>query len=197
MDKFWQSLSFLLPQGFAWPRDPQSTVMRVLRGWALSLSQLHDFTHATVRQWQPATTTLRLAEWEAACGLPDSCFGTEQTEALRRQLLQARLHGLVLPYDDSSPAAPGVLAELCKAVGYTVEVRYNTPFRVGRNRVGQRLGLLNGKLYVLVTLQSTLFRVGANRVGQRLRIDPISASALQCYLERIAPARYQVEMVFI
>jgi hypothetical protein len=59
MDQFWQALASLLRSGFAWPRDPNSTLMRAL---ALSFNELHEFTRLTAVQWQPHQTATRLAE---------------------------------------------------------------------------------------------------------------------------------------
>lgn len=197
MDKFLQALASLLPTGFAWPRDPNSTLMRVLRGLAGAFAELHNWTTEVVRQWQPATTVNRLTEWEEATGLPDACFGLDQSAALRRQLLLARLRPLVLPYVDSSPASPGSLEAICLALGYVATVRYNTPFRVGRNRVGDRLGALNGRLWITVTLTTEPFRVGRNRVGDRLRLGTLNGGELACYLKRIVPARYELNVIFV
>lgn len=193
MDKFWQALAQLLPTGFAWPRDTTSTLMRVMRGMAGSFDELHETTHEVVRQWQPVTTVNRLAEWEAATGLPDACFGTGQSVDLRSRLLLLRLRGADLPFDDSSPAAPAVIAALCASFGYPVVVAYNTPFRAG-HRVGQRLGRLDGRLYITLTLPGGRFRVGQNRVGDLL-IDGATAHELVCLLKRVLPARF--ELVFI
>ena len=441
MENFFQALAALLPTGFAWPRDAGSTLMRVMRGIAGAFSEHHDFTTEAVRQWQPATTVNRLAEWEAATGLPDACFapplallgpgsylvGREQiaafsragpalyvdaagvlqtaaadvprrqydptnlgaaptylfeaaatnsmpwfkgfvaswtnngtagwtdnfgiapdgslsttqilpggtryrtvtmpansrvcysyfakktaganllmfmdgagvigttgfrlslqtlaitgltasavnygvqdygafvrvfctfltsavggvggfhmypvagsapyeawgaqveiganepgspiptagaavtraadiaylfpTEAatrdLRRQLLLSRLRGPVLAYDNSSTASPDAIVAICAGLGYVATAAYNTPFRCGDNRVGDRLGALNGKLYVTVTLQSKAFRVGVSRVGQRLLEGQLNGGELACYLQRVIPARYQLNMIFI
>ena len=447
MEKFFQALAALLPTGFAWPREAGSTLMRVIRGLAASFNEHHDFTTEAVRQWQPATTVNRLAEWEDATGLPDACFPTPlellspgryavdagriasttrgttatyrddagtlqtaaanvvrfeggllvvedsatnlhrfseqfdnaawakagstvvpnvligglvvdklventavnvehfaeqvlpsvagtyttvwrvvagertrgsvlvvhvgeasgatsevafdlvlktivpnanriaaasiraladgstelkvtysitaattsfrqrlrmnsnagavvytgdgasgmhlvgvQTEAgavdtsyipgtaapgvraadqiylfpteaatrtLRRQLLLSRLRGPVLAYSNSSPACTGAIVAICAGLGYIASVAYNTPFRCGVNRVGDRLGALDGKLYVTVTLQSKAFRVGASRVGQRLLDGQLNGGELACYLQRVIPARFQLNMVFI
>ena len=425
MEKFFQALAALLPTGFAWPREAGSTLMRVLRGIAGAFSEHHDFTTEAVRQWQPATTVNRLAEWEAATGLPDACFpaplellgpgryavdpvrvanfsritpatyiddaGVRQTapanvpryeggllmleavatnrlsnsrpeawgayttggatgtadlitdpvkgtvlrltktagavgtrlgkfqsvngltgdsftvsneakinvagstgvalyvdaakvgggivtvsrsfvgivgawadytatglaallggascymwvdgpagssidfafaqveigpsktshietlgapvtraadtaylfplEAatrdLRRKLLLSRLRGPQLAYDNSSPASPDAIVAICAGLGYVATVAYNLPFRCGVNRVGDRLGALDGKLYVTVTLQSKAFRVGASRVGQRLLEGQLNGGELACYLQRVIPARYQLNMIFI
>ncbi len=443
MDKFFQALSALLPTGFAWPRDSSSVLMRVIRGLAGSFSELHEFCAATVKQWQPATTINRLAEWEEATGLPDPCFtlpnellvpglyaltpaqvavfsrastgsyidaagvrktaavnvaryeggklvveaavtnlwtysdlpsnaawsksgativdaaavgadGTmslsklvessatqqhrtfrtfvveagktysysfdlragERTSAyvltstgstvvsrtvatvdlltgtysvvaggqirvvglangvwrvtvtetttgttlqpnvylldpsgvlsylgdgasgfyvgaaqleldrgtsyiptvaatvtrsadlayvfpneeasrnLRKKLLLTRLAGPGLAYPDSSSGSTAAIVAVCAWLGYTATVTYNHPFRCGRDRVGDRLGQLDGILYVNVVLQSTLFRVGTSRVGQRLAEGTMNGGELACYLQRVVPARFQINVIF-
>lgn len=197
MDKFLQSLANLLPSGYAWPRDPDSVLMRVLRGVAAAFSELHDFTDKTVLQWLPHLTSQRLAEWEDAAGLPDKCFGVVQSEAVRRAVLLARLRGPAWAYTDSSPASPGGIEAICATLGYTASVHYNTPFRVGRNRCSERLGKLDGKLYVRVQAQNTLLRVGSGRVGQRLVTRTLTTTDLECYLRQIVPARYELNVVFL
>jgi uncharacterized protein YmfQ (DUF2313 family) len=192
MDKFWQALAALLPTGFAWPRDPNSTLMRVLRGIAANLNELHLFIRLTTFEFFPHKTITRLAEWEEACGLPDACFGVTQTDALRRKLLLLQLRGLLLTYADSSPASSGAITQLCAEFGYAATVKYYTPFRVGK-RVGQRLGALNGLLTLRIAgLVRTPFRVGQNRVGQRIAAWNMPIGQLDCYLNRVAPARFSV-----
>lgn len=196
MEKFWQALAALLPTGYAWPRDPNSTLMRVIKALAHGFHELHEFSRMTVFQWQPHQTVTRLAEWEEATGLPDACFGVSQDMATRRKLLLARLRGLALDYTDSSPISPGGLEVICAWLGYQAVVRYNTPFRCGM-RVGRRLGSLDGKLWVTVTIQSTRFRVGVSRVGERLRSGTLNGGELACYLQRVVPARYSVNVIFV
>ncbi len=197
MEKFSQALVYLLPTGYAWPRDQRSVLMRVLRGLAGSLAQLHLWCNLSVRHWQPATTT-RLAEWEAACGLPDACLGVDQSEALRRSLLLARLRGPRLAYADSSPAALGAIEDMCLALGYVVTLRYHTPFRVGRNRVGERLRRLDGRLVVTVQgLVRTPMRVGVGRVGDPLASYNLPVHELECYLQRLIPARFSIHFAIV
>lgn len=196
MEKFLQALQYLLPQGFAWPRHPDSTLMRVLRGIAASFDDLHRYIDSCVEQWQPYTTVNRLAEWEEATDLPDKCFGAAQTDALRRKLLLARLRGPRLPYADSSPAAPEAITSICASLGYQVSVVYNTPFRVGRNRVGDRLGKLDGILYVRVFVAVEPFRVGQNQAGDRLVQTAQDLAPLVCYLRRIVPARFSIDVTY-
>lgn len=119
-----------------------------------------------------------------------------EQQALRRKLLLARLRGPVLKYDDSSPASPGAIVAICAWLGYQAEVRYNTPFRCG-HQVGQPLGALDGKLYIIVTLQSRRFRVGMSRVGSRLLEGDLNGGELACYLQRVVPARYSINVIFV
>ena len=192
MDKLLQALAQLLPTGFAWPRHADSTLMRWLRGLAGVHAELLAFIQATIAQWMPHSTTLRLSEWEDACALPDACFGPDQTIARRHAALMSKLQGLSLPYDDSSPAAPIVIQRICASLGYTAEVFYNTPFRVGVNDVGDQQGALDGTLYVMVSTVISPFRVGVNRVGDRLFTAPDDLFVLLCHLRRIMPARFDV-----
>ena len=125
-------------------------------------------------------------------------FSTEAaTRDLRRQLLLSRLRGPVLAYTNSSPASPHAIVAICAGLGYVATVSYNLPFRCGVNRVGDRLGALDGRLYVTVTLQSKAFRVGVSRVGQRLLEGQLNGGELACYLQRVIPARFQLNVIFV
>ena len=106
------------------------------------------------------------------------------------------MRGLRLPYTDSSPAAPGVLEAICLEIGYSVRVVYNTPFLVGRNEVGDRLGALDGQLYVFAKTDIEPFRVGLSEVGDRLVSTEMDLWPLLCFLRKVAPARYEVVVLY-
>lgn len=195
VEQFYQSLTYLVPTGFAWPRDPGTTLMRMLRGVAGSFSELHDWTHGAAADWLPHNTRNRLAEWELATGLPDACFGPLQSVADRQSRLLARLRGWSGAYSDSSPASPGAIEAFLANMGYPGTVRYNAPFRVGRDRVSRRLGVLDGRLHVLVPVSNTPFRVGTTHAGERLVKRPVSLAEMVCALERRIPARYQLNVI--
>lgn len=177
--RFAQALAYLLPPGAAWPRDPSSVWMRVIFGLAAALDELHHFTHQAVEQWQPHSTSTRLAEWEEATGLPDACFGAAQTVEQRQARLLARLRGFQGAYPDSSPAALAGLVAFAAALGWTVSATHNTPFRVGMHRVGRRLGR-NGVVVI---------EVPAARAAE--------AAELTCALERVMPARFALTLAFV
>lgn len=190
---FEQALAHLLPQGAAWPRDAQSVWMRLLAGVAANFAELHDWTLQATREWLPQATRTRLAEWEAATGLPDPCLGPLQEPEARRAAVLARLRGYQGVYADSSPAALGGIQAFINALGVPAQVHYRSPLRVGRDRAGHRLGSNDGRLYVLLANGTvTRFRVRTNRVGQRLATRPAGAAQLACALEAVVPARFEI-----
>lgn len=194
-DQFYQSLTYLVPTGFAWPRDPNTMLMRTVRGIAGMFAELHDWTLHAAAEWLPHRTSTRMEEWEAATGLPDRCYSTVQTFEQRRGHLLARLRGARGAYVDSSPAAPGAIEALCADAGYPATVRHNTQFRCGRNRVSDRLGPTDARLYVLLHSTAQPFRVSINRVGDRLAVRPDALVQLACALERYVPARFELHVI--
>ena len=197
MGKFVQALAYLLPQGAAWPRDPNSVLMRLLGGMAEAFNDLHLFTGRAVAEWMPHTTNTRLEEWEDATGLPDPCYGPEQAYEPRRLRLLTRLRGASGYYPDSSPASPGSMEAIALNAGFVAVARYNTPFRCGRDRVGRCLGTLDGKLYLLVAVVDAPFRVAVNRVGDRLVTRPPELFELICAFDRYVPARFELNVIIV
>lgn len=190
------SLARLMPQGLAWPKSKGSVQGAWLDAQAEQLNEFETYTYRIIEQWWPHQTCTRVMEWAKATGLPDQCFPNADEIGLRTQML-GRLRGVAnLPYDDSSPAAPDYIKALCAAIGYNVEVWYNCPFRVGRNKVGQRLGALDGVLNVQVVRVCEPFRVGESRVGRRLVECTQDSQDLICYLKRIVPARFEIRVIF-
>ncbi|WP_254220769.1 hypothetical protein [Burkholderia glumae] len=176
------------------PDDSQwnTPVMRHLYG---SLAALHAVIGGQIADMHRSFGALLDGE---ALGLPDPCFAGERDEEQRRTNMLARLRGDVdLAYDDSSAESPAAITAYLARYGYQVEVWYSTPFRVGRNRVGDRLGALNGVLNVKVLYLCQPFRVGRNRVGQRLRICSQDGTEIECLLARIAPARFQINVIYL
>jgi len=195
--RFTQALAALLPQGFAWPRDPASVWMRVLSGVAALFEEHHDWVQQATREWLPHATHTRLEEWEEATGLPDPCFGPTQTYAARQARLVARLRGPSGAYDDSSPAAPGAMTALIGTLGYVATVQHNTRFRCHRDRCGGRLGRTDGVLHLFIAgVTSQPLRVGAGRAGARLITRPPEIGEMTCALEHFLPARFELDVIF-
>ena len=195
MSKYAQALAQLLPTGYAWPRDPDAVWMRVIDGVAASFEELDAVVEQAASEWLPHATRTRLDEWEEATGLPDPCFGAEQVYAARQARLVARLRGPRGVFDDSSTAAIAAIEAVCTSMGYPATVTYNTRMRVGRDRVGDRMGSNTGVLNVFITAVETPFRVGA-RAGGRLMVRPNDVVELSCALANYVPARFELGFVF-
>jgi uncharacterized protein YmfQ (DUF2313 family) len=189
MARYYQALCALLPKGYAWPRDESSTLMRLMRSLAGSFGELHLWIEETVRQWQPHTTVNRLADWEAAVGLPDDCFGAVTDPIQRRELVLLRLRGLDLTYADSSSAAPASIQQLCAAYGYVVTVKYEPWLRVysaASPSAACGVGDALGSVGVLLVDMS---------IGQRLIECSKSPEALLCLLQDFVPARFEIAVL--
>lgn len=190
-----QALATLLPEGFAWPREPASVWMRLLHGVAANLHELHAWLEQATTEWLPHATHTRLAEWEAALGLPDPCFGPLQTTAARQAAVLTLLRGNPGHYADSSPAAPAAIQARAAAMGFAATVTYNWPMRVG-DAVGSPVGGPAGVLHVQVVGTETLFRMG-DPVGNRLGEPAPGVNELGCALQRLVPARFQINVTVV
>lgn len=196
MNKVWQAITHLLPTGYAWPRHMRSVLMRMTGALADFQGDFLDFARGTFRQWLPDQTCSRLEEWEEALGLPDLCVRPPLTDfAKRKSAVLARLRGMhTLKYPDSSADNLEALTAYLAEAGFDVEMWVNWPFRVGRNRVGDRLGV-NGYLYVHPLRICVPARVGEARVWDRLVECTDEFEELYCLLKRIVPARFEIVLL--
>jgi uncharacterized protein YmfQ (DUF2313 family) len=78
----------LLPTGQAWPREPDSTLVRACSGlsdyWGFVDGRAGDLLEI---ESDPRLTHELLPDWERAFGLPDPCFPDAQSEQARREML--------------------------------------------------------------------------------------------------------------
>lgn len=198
-DEFNAALSRLLPPGWAYPRHADSVVQRVVFALAALLADFKEWADEAVRQGWPHHTCTRLEEWENALGLPDACLGAEATVDARLAAVLAKLvsPSAGLSFSDSSTASIGYLESIAEAAGYEISISVTPPFRVG-DRVGQRLGQ-NGTMYITVTTaggrECDDFRVGLHRVGRRLYA--CGNPEVECLMDRVAPARYQLVFTYL
>lgn len=88
----YQSHLFALqPSGPAWPRDPDSVRGNLYLALASSLAGSHNRALDLIEEADPRATTEMLADWERACGLPDTCSVSAVTLSERRAALVAKL----------------------------------------------------------------------------------------------------------
>lgn len=130
----------LLPNGPAWPKETDSTSVRVFAPTAASLAVLHQRLSVLLDEADPRTTKELLVDWERVAGLPDPCLNAPQTLAEHRSRLVQRL-----TYQGGQSAAYfiGLLASLgypgCTVVEY-LPMRCNSKCNAALNQGGWRYG---------------------------------------------------------
>jgi uncharacterized protein YmfQ (DUF2313 family) len=121
----------LLPLGIAWPRKPDSVLVKTSRGltniWGFVDSRAADLLE---RESDPRKTIELLPDWEASWGLPDPCFPKATTIGERQRML-------VLYMVWMGGQSREYFIKLMEFVGY--EIKYIgefAPFMVGISQVG-------------------------------------------------------------
>jgi uncharacterized protein YmfQ (DUF2313 family) len=137
-DDYAEALSDLLPRGQAWPRDPDTTLMKVVRGlaqiWALVDSRAADLLE---RESDPRTTLELLPDWERNWGLPDPCYQSPQTIGDRQRALVQRM-------TIEGAQSRAFFIEQAAYIGYTITISEYRPFMVGIDRCGDNRTIGNG-----------------------------------------------------
>lgn len=120
----------LLPQGYAWPRHAESTLVKVCKGlceyWGFVDSRAADLLE---RESDPRHTIELLPDWERAWGLPDPCYEAPQTIDERHLALMMRMTMLGAQSREFFIAAAA-------QIGYHITITEYRTFVVGLDRVG-------------------------------------------------------------
>jgi uncharacterized protein YmfQ (DUF2313 family) len=200
-DDYAHAFLTLLPQGQAWPRDPESTLARVCAGladyWGFVDGRAGDLLE---RESDPRATFELMTDWERNWGLPDPCIKSPATDLRLRRLILVEY--MTLLGAQSRAFFIGVAAKL----GYTVTITEHAPYMCGVSHVGDRSGIYNPddpfrqywqvgppemRFYWIVHVDSMglyKFYVAASFVGidRLLRIG--TAEELECFFNRWKPA---------
>lgn len=184
----------LLPLGAAWgtPDGEAADLDRQMSRYWAGMADVMAENYARLHQVKSESTTVTLIgsldDWETELGLPDPCFGADQTvearfRAVRARVIAQQIEGL------------GDYECLASTLGYTATAsRPTLPFRVG-SRVGERLGDPTAACWVVMTIgalgPAVPFRVGNSRAGARL-LDFSTATDLECVLDRVKPVEWNI-----
>lgn len=176
------AMASLLPRGRAWPRDPDTNLMRLIGALAPTYQRNGATAAQLVADIFPRTTTALIPEWEETLGLPDPCTPLNPTTEQRRAAILAKFIG------SGGQSAPYFIS-VAAALGYTVTVTNYSPFRVGTNAVGDHL---NGADWAQTwAINSALTTVSYFAVGQSTVGDPLASwgnATLECRMNQIKPA---------
>jgi uncharacterized protein YmfQ (DUF2313 family) len=190
----------LLPQGIAWPREPDSVLYRTVRGlakiWGFVDNRAADLLE---READPRYTVEILDWWERAWGLPDPCFPKATTISERQKMLVLYMTWL-------GAQSRAYFTWLMDWLGFTIRIRENAPFMAGVSRVGDTRPepTENFRWYIgppelrfywsanVGTRSVAWFRAASGQAG----VDPHCRLGfpddLQCLLNRWKPAHTEI-----
>ena len=116
-------LAALLPTGLAWPREPASTLQRLLAAWAVEFARAHAAADTLIDEANPARTQAMLADWLRVAGVPDQCVEQPLNAA------ESRTH-LLRSIADSGTPTPAYFVALAAAFGFSVSITEFIPHSV-------------------------------------------------------------------
>jgi uncharacterized protein YmfQ (DUF2313 family) len=189
----------LLPQGQAWPREPDSVLMRAVRGlclyWGTVDGRAADLLE---READPRETIELLPDWERAFGLPDPCFDIPQTIGERQIAL---VHRMTLLGAQSRQ----FFIDTAETLGRTIHIREYAPFMCGVSRVGDQpddqdhprwqLGRPEMRFYWNIHIDEVKyvwFRVSKGQTGIDPHLDIQVPIGPLCVFERWKPAHTKI-----
>jgi uncharacterized protein YmfQ (DUF2313 family) len=186
-DEWTRMLLDLLPVGWAWPREPETTLMRFWSAVAIEPTRIQARDCDLLAESYPCGAVELLPEWEAAVGLPNECTELIQWTLAERQALVcawlAMQGGQSIAY----------FTALAALFGYTITIdEHIPPARAGAAQAGcATAGSCPFWWTVAVDdVPRTTPRAGCTRAGE----PPCGsgASIIECLLRLFAPAHTTV-----
>lgn len=197
-----EAFAALLPTGAAWPRDPNSVLMRYVRGqaeiWGFVDSRAADLLEM---ESDPRATLELLPDWERAFGLPDPCVTEPQTIEERRRVLVQRITAL-------GGQSRAFFYSVAQGLGYQIYIREYAPFMAGISRAGDtrkpgadaedyrwRVGSQEMRFYWTVKVLNrrlSWFRAASGQAGIDPHVRISRAKDLECVFQRWKPAHTQI-----
>jgi uncharacterized protein YmfQ (DUF2313 family) len=191
----------LLPTGQAWPRAPDSTLVRTVDGlcqfWGFVDSRAGDLLE---RESDPRITFELLSDWERAWGLPDPCFPSATTINERQRML-------ILFMTWIGGQSRKYFTDLMAWLGYTVEIQEFAPFMCGISTVGDSrtfedmqadkhfrwyIGPPEQRFYWTINVGQiglNWFRAASGQAGVDHHLEFSVPEELACLLQRWQPAQ--------
>ena len=193
------ALAGLLPTGPAWPREPDSVLMRVLYGlagvWGLVDGRAADLLE---RESDPRITIEMLSDWERAFGLPDPC-------SIETLDYAGHINALIQRMTTLGGQSRQFFIDVADQLGYAVNIIEFSPYQAGISRVGSTVGDFGQYRWQLgpaeirfmwtvqvATTRLTWLRAGSGQVGVDHMLTIALATDLECLFRRWKPAHTEV-----
>ncbi len=175
-------LKKLLPQGYAWPREPGNLFEDLLLGIADELSRVDARVSDLLREADPKQTVELITDWERLTGLPDECSGLGTTLQQRRDAVVAKLAA-------TGGQSRSYFIQLAADIGFTITITEPRPFRFGINSMGDALYGEEWLFWWFVDAPEetiTYFRFGQSAMGEPFRAW--GNVPLECIINQYKPA---------
>ena len=198
----------LLPQGAAWPREPDSVLMRLLSGQGAIWGDPVDARAADLleREADPRATLEMLADWERAFGLPEPCVQEPLTVEERRLALLQKMTG-------EGGQSRAWFYALAMSLGYVIRIVEFSPFMCGISRCGdtRRTGTHGEQFrweiastdirfrWIVRVFGSRVswFRMGSGRCGVDPMVRISQAEDIECLFRRYKPAHTEIAFDYL
>lgn len=105
----------LLPQGSAWPREPESEIGLLMCGLAEEFARVDAMLDDIAAESLPSQVTQLIDEWEAEYGLPDDSTDVATT-------LQDRRSAVVQKYQQYGSQSREFLIAMAAALGFEITI---------------------------------------------------------------------------
>lgn len=119
-------LQALLPQGPAWPRDPDVVLTRLLGAMAEEFARVDAVAGQVIDEADPRTTQDLLTDWERVAGL--SPYSPTDGSLLSDEQRRANLQGALVERGGQSPA---YFIALAARMGFVITITEFRKWRVG------------------------------------------------------------------
>jgi uncharacterized protein YmfQ (DUF2313 family) len=173
----------LLPVGWAWPRDPETTLARFWSAVAVELTRIQGRDCDLLAESYPCGAVELLPDWEAAVGLPNECTELVPWTVAERQALVCAWLAL------QGGQSIAYFTWLAALFGYDVTIQEHIPpARAGAAQAGcATVG--SCPFWWTVTIDGvprTIPRAGCTRAGE----PPCGSgvSIIECLFRMFAPA---------
>jgi uncharacterized protein YmfQ (DUF2313 family) len=205
-DDYTYAFLALLPKGQAWPKEPDSTLVKACDGlsqyWGWVDGRAADLLEI---ESDPRKTSELLPDWERAWGLPDPCFPAATSEEDRRRML-------VLVMTLLGGQSRAFYEHISAWVGVDIEIKEYAPYMCGISECGDTrnvyddtgeyrwyLGSEEIRFFWSIRADEAVlkwFRVGegGGECGVDHHLEIYTESPLDCLLQRWKPAH--TELVF-
>lgn len=191
-DDYRQALQALIPNGRAWPRDPDTVQAAVLRSLAASFQRSDNDALGILSGAFPQTATIMLPEWEKALGLPDDCSIGEVDTIAKRQ------NAIVSKFISTGGQSKSYFIGIAKALGYNITIKEYRQARSGLSVCGDGLNGDDWPFVWLVEGEET--NISYARVGLSYCGDPLRSwgnRQLECRLSALSPSYTLVKFGYI